>query len=100
MNTKPTTVNEYIKSFPKPTQVLLKQVRAVIKEAAPEAEELIAYGMPGYNLNKSLWYILRVMKSTLGFMQPPMGMRNLQKNYLNISKEKGQCNSPLTHLCL
>ena len=52
MNTKPLSVDEYIKSFPKPTQVLLKQVRAVIKENAPEVEELIGYGMPGYKLNK------------------------------------------------
>ena len=45
---KPKSVEEYIKAFPKSTRVLLKQGRAVIKEAAPEAEELIAYGMPGY----------------------------------------------------
>jgi hypothetical protein len=34
MNSKPKTVEEYIKQFPKSTQTLLKQVRAVIRHCA------------------------------------------------------------------
>ena len=43
---KPSDVDEYISSFPKETQKLLKQVRAAIKEVAPQAEEVISYSMP------------------------------------------------------
>lgn len=49
-------VDSYIKAFPKDTQILLKQLRATIKKAAPEAEEGISYGMPGYKLNGPLVY--------------------------------------------
>ena len=40
------TVDKYIESFPENVQVLLRQVRAVIKENAPDAEEGFAYQMP------------------------------------------------------
>lgn len=38
----PTTTDEYIAGFPDDIQLILNQVRAIIKEAAPEAEESIA----------------------------------------------------------
>lgn len=52
MISKPISVDAYIKSFPKSTEALLKQLRKAIKETAPAAEELIGYGMPAYKLNK------------------------------------------------
>jgi uncharacterized protein YdhG (YjbR/CyaY superfamily) len=41
-------VGDYIAVFPKETQKLLKQMRATIKAAAPDAEEVISYAMPAY----------------------------------------------------
>ncbi len=57
MNTRPATVDEYIAQFPDNVQQILIRIRAVIKETAPEAEEKISYGMPGYTLNGGLiWF--------------------------------------------
>jgi uncharacterized protein YdhG (YjbR/CyaY superfamily) len=42
------TVDEYIASFPDATQVKLRELRATIKVAAPEAEEKISYQMPTF----------------------------------------------------
>jgi uncharacterized protein YdhG (YjbR/CyaY superfamily) len=54
---KPKDVNEYIAGFPKEIQAKLEQMRATIKKAAPDAEEVISYGMPGYKLKGSLvWF--------------------------------------------
>lgn len=50
MNSQPATVDEYIAQFPDHVQQILIRIRAVIKETAPEAEEKISYGMPGYYL--------------------------------------------------
>ncbi len=51
------TVEKYIAQFPAETQKKLKQMRALIKAAAPKAEERISYGMVGYKyLGRSLVY--------------------------------------------
>jgi len=44
------SVSEYIASRPKHTQAALKQVRAAIQKAVPEAEEGISYQIPVYKL--------------------------------------------------
>jgi uncharacterized protein YdhG (YjbR/CyaY superfamily) len=54
---KPKNIDEYISWFPMEDQKLLEQMRKAIKEAAPKAEEVISYGMPGYKLNTMLvWF--------------------------------------------
>ncbi len=41
-------VDEYIAKAPKEVRGKLKELRAIIKSAAPESEERISYGMPYY----------------------------------------------------
>ena len=50
------TVDSYISAFPKPVQVMLKQLRAAIKSSAPKAEEKLSYGMPYYGYLGRLVY--------------------------------------------
>ncbi|HLZ08133.1 MAG TPA: DUF1801 domain-containing protein [Chloroflexota bacterium] len=50
------TVDEYIASFPKDTQVALEKVRQTIKDAAPDAQEKISYQMPTFTLAGTLVY--------------------------------------------
>jgi uncharacterized protein YdhG (YjbR/CyaY superfamily) len=45
------TIDEYIAEFPPDTQKVLEAVRAVIREAAPEATERISYAIPTFDLN-------------------------------------------------
>lgn len=42
------TIDEYIATFPAETQKLLGQVRAAVKNAAPDATEKISYQMPTF----------------------------------------------------
>jgi uncharacterized protein YdhG (YjbR/CyaY superfamily) len=49
-------VDAYIAAAPKAAQPLLRQLRAVIKEAAPKADERISYGMPYYHHHGRLIY--------------------------------------------
>lgn len=44
-------VDEYIQSFPKGVQLKLEELRKIIKEEIPGAEETISYKMPTYKLN-------------------------------------------------
>jgi len=47
-------VDEYIALAPKKHQEALKNIRKAIKEAAPQAEELISYRIPSYKYHGSL----------------------------------------------
>lgn len=49
-------VEEYIGQFPTATQKKLKQLRKIIRAAAPQAEETISYMMPAYKLHGPLVY--------------------------------------------
>jgi uncharacterized protein YdhG (YjbR/CyaY superfamily) len=48
------TVDEYIKRCPPNVQAALQKVRKTIKAAAPEAEEVISYAIPGYKYHGML----------------------------------------------
>ena len=45
-----TSVDEYIAAQPAAAQRALRRVRAAIREAIPQAQEIIAYNIPGYKL--------------------------------------------------
>jgi uncharacterized protein YdhG (YjbR/CyaY superfamily) len=45
---RPTTVAEYIESFPAPGRELLEQLRALAHEAVPGASERIKWGCPAW----------------------------------------------------
>lgn len=48
MTTRYKNIDDYVASFPKGTQNLLKQLRMTIRKAAPKAEEVISYNMPAF----------------------------------------------------
>ncbi|MBP9700458.1 DUF1801 domain-containing protein [Candidatus Woesebacteria bacterium] len=48
------TVEMYIQQYPEPVRGILKQVRATIQAAAPQAEEKLSYGIPTFTLKGNL----------------------------------------------
>ncbi len=44
------SVDEYIAAQPAAAQAALRRVRAAIREALPQAQEVISYNIPGYKL--------------------------------------------------
>jgi uncharacterized protein YdhG (YjbR/CyaY superfamily) len=95
MDTKATTVEDYILSFPTEVQERLQLVRKIIKENAHEAMESISYGMPAYKLNnKPLMYFAGYSKH-IGFYETPTGHEQF-KNELSVYKQgKGSVQFPL-----
>lgn len=53
---KAASVDAYISSFPPSTQTPLRQIRKTIRTTAPDAEEIISYGIAGYRQNGILIY--------------------------------------------
>lgn len=46
-----TSIDEYVAEFPPEVQVVLQEVRATIRAAAPEAVEGISYAIPTFDLD-------------------------------------------------
>src|SRR5580700_1979802 len=89
----PKDVDEYINSFPKEIQKLLQQVRATIKKAAPKAEEVISYSMPGYKLNGMLVWFGGHSKH-IGFYPRVSGMEVFKKELSVYKTSKGAVQFP------
>jgi len=47
-NVVPTNIEEYIAASPATVRSILRQIRRVMRAAAPEAEEVISYRMPAF----------------------------------------------------
>ena len=62
-------VDEYIAKAPKEVRGKLKELRAIIKSAAPKAKEGISYGMPYYAYKGRLAYF-RHWKKHIGLYLP------------------------------
>lgn len=73
-----TSVNDYIEGAPEEARGKLRELRALIKEVAPEAVESISYGMPGYKLNGPLVYFAGY-KKYIGFYPTSAKIEGLEK---------------------
>ena|SRR3989344_840721 len=89
------SVDTYIKSFPKKTAVILKKVRALIKKAAPKAEESISYGLVGYKLRGKPLVYFGGWKSHIGFYATPSGNAAFKKELAKYQGAKGSVKFPL-----
>jgi uncharacterized protein YdhG (YjbR/CyaY superfamily) len=72
-------VDEYIAAAPKDLQSKLREVRAAIREAAPDAAESISYAMPFYTFKGETGYKARLcyfglLKNRIAFYIRPMAM--------------------------
>ncbi len=50
------STDEYIRSFPERVQKKLQELRELVNEQAPEAQEKISYRMPAFFLNRNFVY--------------------------------------------
>jgi hypothetical protein len=93
-NNSTATTDAYIAAFPKATQLLLQQIRATISNAAPDAEECIAYQMPAFRLNGPLVYFAGYEKH-IGFYPTASGIKNFENELTKYKSSKGAVQFPL-----
>jgi len=89
------TVDSYIKSFPEKVQCLLNQIRSVIKENAPDADESIAYQMPAYKTNGKPLIYFAGFRNHIGFYATPTGHTEFSKELSGYKQGKGSVQFPL-----
>lgn len=88
------TMDEYISCFTKDIQIILQEMRAEIRKAAPEAEEAIKYGIPTFTLNGNLVHF-GGFKSHIGFYPTPSGIEAFKKELSVYDGAKGSIQFPI-----
>ena len=94
MNAAPSDIDNYIAAFPEAVQELLRQMRRIIREAAPEAAETISYAMPTFVLQGNLVHFAGY-KSHIGFYPAPSGIRAFRDELSGYKLSKGAVQFPL-----
>jgi uncharacterized protein YdhG (YjbR/CyaY superfamily) len=94
MMQKPVDTDTYIAGYPKETQKNLKLLRATIKKAAPQAEEIISYGMPAYKWNGMLVYFAAYEKH-IGFYPGSSGIAAFKNELASYKTSKGTVQFPV-----
>jgi uncharacterized protein YdhG (YjbR/CyaY superfamily) len=91
---KPENTDDYIASFSADVQVLLQQMRSAIKQAAPDAEEIISYSMPAFRLNGMLvWFAAHT--SHIGLYPRGSGIEEFAVPLKGYKVSKGTIQFPL-----
>ena len=91
---KLTSIDEYIANSPKEVQKKLKDMRATIKAAAPDATEKISYQMPTFYLEGNLVHFA-ALKNHIGFYPTPSGVQAFIKETAKYASTKGAIQFPL-----
>lgn len=89
-----TSIDEYIAAFPEGVKDLLEEMRAVIKDAAPEAQEKISYQMPTFFLKGNLVHF-GAFKNHIGFYPAPNGIAEFEQELSTYQRSKGAVQFPM-----
>lgn len=92
--TAPVNVDEYIHGFSPDVQAILQRVRQVVRDAAPDAQEIISYRMPALKQYGVLVYFA-AFKNHIGLYPPITGDARIQKAIAPYAGEKGNLRFPL-----
>lgn len=87
-------IDGYIAVHPKNVQKLLKQMRSIIKKAAPQAAETISYGIPTFTLNGNLVHYAGY-KNHIGFYPAPSAIEAFKNELSEYAGAKGSVQFPL-----
>ena len=91
---KPASIDEYIAGFDPEVREILEAIRRTIREAAPEAAEVISYQLPAFKQHGILVYFA-AWKKHIGLYPPVSGDAELEQAVAPYAGEKGNLQFPL-----
>lgn len=95
MNPKPSSIEEYFSWFSPEIQLKLQQIRETLREALPEAEEVISYHMPAFRTTEVLVYYAAA-KNHIGFYPTNSGVSEFKNELDPYQTSKGAIQFPLS----
>ena len=87
-------IDAYIEKFPADVQSILNEIRAIIREIAPDADEVISYGMPTYK-QKGVLVHFAAYERHIGFYPTPSGIEAFRDRLAPFKPSKGAIKFPL-----
>lgn len=87
------SVDEYIQEYPLEIQKRLNEIKKLIKELAPDAEEKISYNMPTFFLNGNLVHFA-AFKNHIGLYPLPSAIAKFEPELTNFKHAKGSIQFP------
>jgi uncharacterized protein YdhG (YjbR/CyaY superfamily) len=91
----PATIDDYIATYPPEVQAILEKIRALIREAAPDAQEAMKYGIPTFTLNKGNLVHFGAFPKHIGFYPTPSGIEAFKDELSVYEGAKGSVQFPL-----
>jgi uncharacterized protein YdhG (YjbR/CyaY superfamily) len=88
-------IDHYIKNHPHEVQDLLKQMRYLIRELAPDAEECLSYGIPTFKTHGKALVHFAAFKKHIGFYATPSGHEAFAYELSQYKQGKGSVQFPL-----
>ena len=88
------TVASYFAKFPEASQKRMQQIRMLILEKAPEAQESISYGMPAYKTNGKPLIYFAAFKNHIGLYATPSGHTHFADALSQYKQGKGSVQFP------
>lgn len=93
---KPTSVDDYIQTFPAEMQTILEKVRQAIAAELPDAEQTISYSIPTFKMNGQYLVYFAGWKDHISvYPIPPKGDKVFQKEIAPFRTGKGTLQFPL-----
>ena len=94
--TKPASVSAYMAGFPPDAKKILEQIRSLIRETVPEAEESISYDIPTYKVNGKPVIYFAGFRNHVSVYPAPRGVAPFDKELAAYKGGKGTVQFPLT----
>ena len=91
---RPTSVSEYIEAAPDAARRKLREMRACIRKAAPDATEGLKWGMPAFSYKRIL-VTFAAHKSHIGFYPTPSAVKAFAKELSKFNTARGSIQFPL-----
>ena len=88
------TIDAYISGASPAARPILRKIRALIRKAAPDAQEIISYRMPAFRRNGILLYFA-AFKNHIGMFPPVKGDKDLERELKPYRGPKGNLQFPL-----
>ncbi|MDQ0194176.1 iron chaperone [Paenibacillus wynnii] len=88
------SIDDYIAQFTPEVQEILKTLRKVIQDSAPDAKEKISYQMPTFELNGNLVHFA-AFKNHIGFYPAPRGIEAFKEELSEYKGAKGSVQFPI-----
>lgn len=89
------SVDEYIAALDKAPKERLKELRKIIRDAAPKAEEVISYNIPAFKSNGALLVWYAAFKEHIGFYPKASGIAAFKSELTGYKTSKGAIQFPI-----